>query len=81
MKDYSIEEHIEIVVDHLNGEQTDRGGLHLQEAVSFLLAKGSKVGVAIQEGHGWWWWWWSSLQTRVRESGQMLHHFRAPCGN
>jgi hypothetical protein len=25
MKDYSIKEHIEIVVDHLNGEQTDRG--------------------------------------------------------
>jgi hypothetical protein len=70
MKDYSIEEHIEIVVDHLNGEQTDRGGLHLQEAVSFLLAKGSKVAWQFKRvtdgggGHGGG---WSSFQTRVRE--------------
>jgi hypothetical protein len=43
IKDYSIQEHLEIVVDHLNGERRDCGGLHLQEAVSFLLAKGKSV--------------------------------------
>lgn len=43
LKDYSIEEHIQVVVDHLDGQQADRGGLHLQEVVSFLLAKGTDV--------------------------------------
>ena len=37
MKDFSTQEHIQIVVDHLNGEQTDRGGLHLQEIVLLNL--------------------------------------------
>ena len=43
MKDYSIKDRVNIVVDHLSGEQTDRSGLHLQEVLCFLLAKGSEV--------------------------------------
>lgn len=43
MQDYSIQERIQVVVDHLNGRRTDRGGLHLQETVSYLLSQGSSV--------------------------------------
>ena len=70
MRDYSIQERIQLVVDHLDGKQTDRGGLHLQETVSYLLSKGSSVawkfkhvpdGASIRDGQ------WFSLSTQKRE--------------
>jgi hypothetical protein len=42
LNDHSGEEHVEIVVDHLNGKQTDHGGLHLQEAVTSCWPKAAK---------------------------------------
>lgn len=43
MQVYDIPQHIESVLKHLNGQLTDRGGMHLQEVVTFLLAKGTQV--------------------------------------
>ena len=72
IKDYSIQEHLEIVVDHLNGKQRDCSGLlhFLQKAVSFLLAKGKSMACQLKRvtyaggcngGQ------WFLFQTQVRE--------------
>lgn len=67
MKDYSIQERIQIVVDHLNGTQTDRGGLHLQETVGYLLAKGMAVTWEYKKLTDAGGELWSTFYTRVRE--------------
>lgn len=57
------------MVDHLDGEQTDRGGLHLQEVVSSLLSKGAAVqwqskSVTDDADNGSL---WSAFRTRMRD--------------
>lgn len=83
MKDYSIKEHIGVVVDRLNGAQMDRGGLHLQETASFLLSQGSSVSwqcktVTVAGGSGGQ---WSAFRTRARDvvkSYEIFEHLGAP---
>jgi hypothetical protein len=65
LNDYSIDDHIRIVADCLSNNQEDRGGLHLQETISYLLGKGSVVSWQYAEAMGGNFQ-WSSFQTRAR---------------
>jgi hypothetical protein len=65
LNDYSIDDHIRIVADCLSNNQEDRGGLHLQETISYLLGKGSVVSWQYAEAVGGNFQ-WSSFQTRAR---------------
>lgn len=43
LSDYSLQEHIKIVTERMDGKQMDRSGLHLQESVGMLLSEGNKI--------------------------------------
>ena len=43
LSDYSLQDHVNIVLDHIGGKQVDRSGLHLQESVGMMLSKGSQL--------------------------------------
>eukprot|EP00978_Attheya_sp_CCMP212_P011564 scaffold28590_cov57-Attheya_sp.AAC.1 len=43
LADYSLQDHVDIVLDHIDGKQVDRSGLHLQESVGMILSKGNQL--------------------------------------